>query len=77
MLKHKILSVYEKVKILHELKRWLKKFWNLQKIIYFSTLSKNKEKLVAVYNQNKNDCKNLMKCAKKNVDETLLKWMKV
>lgn len=38
---------------------------------YFSTLSKNKEKLMAVYDQNKNDTKKLMKCAKKNVDETL------
>lgn len=41
----------------------------------FSALS-NKEKLMAVYNQNKNVCKSLKKFDKEYLDEALSKWIK-
>lgn len=40
-------------------------------------MSKNKKKLIAAYDQNKNFCKCLKKCDKEDLDKFLLKWMKV
>lgn len=68
MLKHKILSVDEKIKLLRELEDGFKnpkicKKYDLPSSTV-SSLLKNKEKLMAVYDQNKNDYKHFKKCAK-------------
>lgn len=42
-----------------------------------STLLKSKEKLYDAFYKNKAECKRLKKCSKEDLDEALLKWMKV
>ncbi|XP_042899743.2 tigger transposable element-derived protein 4-like [Parasteatoda tepidariorum] len=81
MSKRKALSVDEKVKILRELDDGVKnaeicKRYGLSSSTV-STLLKNKGKLMDAYVQSKTDCKRLKKCSKEDLDEALLKWMKV
>lgn len=81
MSKRKVLSVDEKINILRELEDGSKnveicKKYNLSSSTV-STLLKNKEKLISAFDDRKNDCKRLKKCSKEDLDEALLKWMKV
>ena len=81
MSKRKSLSVDEKVRILRWLEDGVKnseicKKYDLSSSTV-STMLKNKEKLMAAFDQNKNDCKRLKKCVKEDLDEALSKWMKV
>lgn len=77
----KILNVDEKVRILRELENGVKNSEICRKYDLssstVSTMLKNKEKIMEAFEQNKKDCKRLKKCSKEDLEEALLKWMKV